>query len=414
MSEPARRASEPGWTRTVTLHAGSDSPPSSARSIRALILLAVLINSAYAGSKVALPLFAIQLGASTFTVGIMMASYTFIAALLALRMGRMLDRIGPRRPMIIGAGGVIAGLCSAFAFGNLAALFVCAVLVGSFGGLFFMAHTQAIGKASTRHNRTAVLSMSAMGYSASSFLGPMAAGALIDGVGHGQALLLLGVAPVAAMLGLQFRLLPLSDHAQRSTDASGHSRVLDFFRNPATRGVYVTGIISNSAWECMNLMAPIYGHSIGLSATTIGVVLGAFSVGTFAVRIMMPFLAHRLPPWRLLGFAFLVAACGFALIPFTATAPLLIALTFTIGMGLGISQPLVTSLLFETAPERRIGEALGLRTMLVKVGEAVFPLALGGLGTLLGVAPIYWGVAAIMGAGVFTTQRRHKARNPPR
>lgn len=394
----------------MTLHAGSDSPPSSARSIRALILLAILINSAYAGSKVALPLFAIQMGASTFTVGVMMASYTVIAVFLALRMGRMLDRIGPRRPMIIGAAGVIAGLCCAFAFGNLPALFVCAVLMGSFGGLFFVAHTQAIGKAATPHNRTAVLSMSAMGYSISSFMGPMVTGALIDGVGHGQALLLLGLLPVAALVGLQFRLFPLSDHAQRSANASGHGKVLDFFRSPATRGVYITGIISNSAWECMNLMAPIYGHSIGLSATTIGVVLGAFSAGTFVVRLTMPLVAHRLPPWRLLGFAFLIAGCGFALIPFTATAPMLVALTFSIGMGLGVSQPLVTSLLFETAPAHRIGEALGFRTMLVKAGEAVFPLALGGLGTLLGVAPIYWGVAAVMGTGVWITQGRHKAR----
>ena len=397
----------------MTLHAGSDAAPSSTRSIPALIFLAILINSAYAGSKVALPLFAIQLGASTFTVGIMMASYTLIATFLALRMGRMLDRIGPRRPMILGACGVMAGLCCAFAFGNLPGLFACAILIGTFGGLFFMAHTQAIGKASAAHNRTSVLSMSAMGYSASSFLGPMVAGASIDGFGHGYALLLLGVAPVAAVVGLQFRLLPLSDHARRGGDASDRGKVLDFFRNRATRGVYVTGIISNSAWECMNLMAPIYGHSIGLSATTIGMVLGAFSAGTFAVRIMMPFLAHRLAPWRLLGIAFLIAAFGFALIPLTSSAAPLIALTFSIGMGLGVSQPLVTSLLFETAPDHRIGEALGLRTTLVKAGEAVFPLALGGLGTLLGVAPIYWGVAAVMGAGVYIPQERHQARESP-
>ena len=33
-----------------------------------------------------------------------------------------------------------------------------------------------------------------------------------------------------------------------------------------------------------------------------------------------------------------------------------------------------------------------------------------GMGALLGVTPIYWGVAAVMGSGVWITHGRHKAR----
>ena len=38
---------------------------------------------------------------------------------------------------------------------------------------------------------------------------------------------------------------------------------------------------------------PIYGHSIGLSATMIGVVLGAHAAAQFVVRTLLPLLVRR-------------------------------------------------------------------------------------------------------------------------
>ena len=389
----------------MSIRTGQKETAIPGRPLWALILLAILINAAHAGSKVALPLFAIQLGASTFTVGVLMAAFALVPALFALRIGRILDRVGPRRPMIISAIGVAAGLCAAFVMPGLPTLFASSVMIGTFGGLFFMAHTQAIGKLSSPENRTAVLSMSAVGYSASSFIGPMVAGAAIDGVGHAVALLLLASGPAAALVALQFRLLPLAITAHPGGSSPARGKVIDFFRDRVMRQVYVTGILSTTAWECLNLMVPIYGHSIGLSATSIGIILGSFAVGTFAIRMALPVLARRLSAWRLLGVAFSLCGTGYALVPFTTSAVVLVALAFGIGLGLGISQPMVTSIMFETAPPNRIGEALGLRTALVNVGQTTFPLALGGLGTLLGIAPVFWGVAAIMAVGVYTTQR---------
>lgn len=67
---------------------------------------------------------------------------------------------------------------------------------------------------------------------------------------------------------------------------------------------------------------------------------------------------------------------------------------------------MVTSLLFDCAPPNRVGEALGLRTALVNAGQSIFPLALGGLGSLLGIAPIFWGVASIMAIGIVSIRKR--------
>ena len=45
-------------------------------------------------------LFALQLGGSEFTVGILMALFALLPMLLSVGVGRLIDRVGPRRPLI--------------------------------------------------------------------------------------------------------------------------------------------------------------------------------------------------------------------------------------------------------------------------------------------------------------------------
>jgi MFS family permease len=389
---------------TKTKGAHNDGAASN-RVLWSLIGLGSLCNLAAIGSKAALPLAAIHLGASPFAVGIIMAAFALIPAVIALRLGRILDRMGPRRPMMGGALGMIAGLGIAFGFGSLPALFICSMIVGTSGSFFFMSHTQAVGKLSSPENRTAMLSMSSMGYSLSSFLGPVVAGAAIDGFSHASAFLALAIAPLIGLAVLYFRLLPISDTTPRSMVSATRGRAMDFFRTPALRRLYAAGVITQTAWDGMTLIVPIHGHSAGLSATAIGIALGTFSFGTLAVRSVLPALSRRLRPWRLLGVAFSVAAVGFAVLPFTGAVYTLMVTTFLIGLGLGVSLPIVTSQLFDAAPEGRVGEALGVRTSLANVSQSTFPLALGGLGSLFGVMPIALFMAAMMASGSWMARR---------
>ena len=57
-----------------------------------------------------MPLFALQLGASTFTVGAVMACYALLSSFLSIHAGRLVDRIGPRCPIVLGMAGQACGL----------------------------------------------------------------------------------------------------------------------------------------------------------------------------------------------------------------------------------------------------------------------------------------------------------------
>jgi MFS family permease len=86
---------------------------------------------------------------------------------------------------------------------------------------------------------------------------------------------------------------------------------------------------------------------------------------------------------------------------------LLLALAFVLGLGLGMAQPMVMSLLYSTAPAGRVGEAVGMRTNLVNLSQTAMPVGFGALGSALGVAPMFWAMALALGAGAAFEHNRH-------
>ena len=81
--------------------------PVTARSESLPIFLIALCNvTCLRASRVVVSLFALQLGATQFVIGLLIAMYSLFPALLALYAGRLSDRRGTRLPMLIGAIGL--------------------------------------------------------------------------------------------------------------------------------------------------------------------------------------------------------------------------------------------------------------------------------------------------------------------
>ena len=70
-------------------------------TIYIIILLTFLTHVGFAGSRMAVSLFAVDRGATPFVVGTIVALYAVFPAVLALPAGRMIDRVGFRIPMLI-------------------------------------------------------------------------------------------------------------------------------------------------------------------------------------------------------------------------------------------------------------------------------------------------------------------------
>jgi MFS family permease len=158
------------------------------------------------------------------------------------------------------------------------------------------------------------------------------------------------------------------------------------------------------SWELFTFMLPIHGTHVGLSASTIGIIMGAFSAATFFIRIILPGIAKRFDHWQIFKAVIVLSAAMFVAIPLATTVVPLVVLAFVLGCGLGAAQPLAMTLLHEAAPPGRAGEAVGIRSAVVMGAQTTLPLAFGAFGTAAGMTPVFWVVALLLWGGIAVTR----------
>jgi predicted MFS family arabinose efflux permease len=380
-------------------------PHRAAADLHRVVALTILVHIAFAGSRVAVSLYALSLGATALAVGTALSLYAALPMLFSVHAGRWIDRIGPRGPMLLAAAVTAAGSVVPLADPSVGPLFLTAAFVGSGFMLFHIAATQVVGRIASSGDASRAFSLFALGFSVSGFTGPVIAGYAIDHAGFRSAFLLLATFPAITLL-----LLALGRRApatERGRDGPvPERRVGDLLADPRMRGVFVVSAILSSGWDLFTFVVPVYAARIGLSASTVGSLVGAFAAATFVVRVILPRIASRVSEWRILTAVLALAAAVYLLFPLVHAVPLLFALSFALGFGLGASQPMVLSLLYAIAPPGRAAEAVGIRTTLINASQTFMPLLFGVLGAALGVLPVFWATAALMAAGGWFARRR--------
>jgi predicted MFS family arabinose efflux permease len=367
-------------------------------------VITVLLHLAFAGARVTFSLFALSLGASAATVGVLMSLLAVIPMLFAVSWGRYIDRVGVRTPMYVGCAAVFTALLEVFALPRMETLFLASVTAGSGFMFFHIAVNQAAGLIGTPQERARNFSVLAVAFSVSSFVGPMTAGFLIDAVGHRFTFLVFAGVVVAAFAIMSARPINVPRHAS-ALKGTGQKRLADLLRIASLRRVFVVSALLSMAWDLFSFVLPIHGSRLGLSASTIGLILGCFGSAVFVVRLALPAIAHRVSEWKMLIGAMFVTGTGLALLPLVSDVALLMTLAFVLGAGLGGAQPMIMALLYNKAPAGRGGEAVGVRTLLLNVSQAGIPLMFGALGAAVGMAPVFWSMAAALLAGAWYSRR---------
>ncbi|MBC7681188.1 MAG: MFS transporter, partial [Ferruginibacter sp.] len=249
-----------------------------------------------------------------------------------------------------------------------------------------------------------VFSWLALGPALSNFIGPFAAGLMIDHAGSvpadqwgfQAAFALMAVLPLATWALVQgVQELP----AIHAVQGAAKPRVLELLHDPMLRRLLLVNWFLSSCWDVHTFVVPILGHERGLSASTIGSILGGFAMAAAVVRMAMPMVAARLREWAVIVGAMWMTAALFALYPFLSSAAAMGVCSVFLGLALGSVQPMIMSTLHQITPAHRHGEALGLRLMSINASSVVMPLLFGAASTLVGVAGLFWVVGMLVGGG---------------
>lgn len=378
-----------------------------------LIAAQISLHACMTGFRMAAPLMALREGYSPAAVGMLLALFALAPVLMALPAGRYADRRGLKKPVALAVGTASAGAALAVAFPVFGVLCFTAFTCGAATGLAMIALQRHVGRLA--HGPTElkqVFSWMAVGPSISNFLGPFAAGVMIDSFGFRAAFLLLALLPSMAWFWVR-RAVENEPVAPALRQSSGSS--WNLLRDRAFRRLMMINWMLSSCWDVHTFLVPVLGHERGLSATVIGSILGAFALAATAIRLLMPWLAARLRESVVIGTAMCATAMLFAVYPLVHAAWAMGALSVLLGLALGSVQPMIMSALHQMTPPHRHGEALGLRAMAINGSSVVMPLLFGSVGAVIGVSAVFWLVGATVGAGspLAWTMRTPQADVPP-
>jgi predicted MFS family arabinose efflux permease len=371
------------------------------------VALNALGHLAFVGARMTTVLFALELGASEAAVGVLMSLFALLPMLLSVSAGRLIDRVGPRRPLAVSLAVLAVSAALPFAVPGLATLYVSTTLLGVSFMYVHIAMNSVFGAHGSPEERAVNFSWLALGFAISNSIGPLVAGYAIDGFGHAPAFVILSLFPAIglALLSLRKRPLPRPDQGPLAR----RTGVLDLLRIPGLRHTFWVSLLLATGWDLFTFLTPLYGARLGLSAAAIGVILSTFAVATLTVRIAMPVLIKKLRQWVIIFAALAISGACYVLFPFAQSVPPLMALSFVLGLGLGSAQPVIMSLLYAASPPGRQGEAVGVRTSLLNGSHTLIPLASGAASSAVGMAPVFWVLAACLLGGAWFARRQVKS-----
>lgn len=375
------------------------------KQLARLIAGQIFLHACMAGTRMAAPLLALKQGQSAMAVGFLLALFALTSVFISLPAGRWADRRGLKRPVAWSIGISSAGAALAALWPVFPVLCLTALATGGATGVTVIALQRHVGKlAGDGQQLKEAFSWLSIGPAISNFIGPVAAGLLIDHAGP-QPADVWGFRAAFALMAL-FPLVTWwwfrhTVEMPRTPPPAGEGRrrATDLLRQPMMRRLLAVNWILASCWDVHTFVVPVLGHERGLSASQVGTILGGFAIAAACIRVALPWIARSLHEYQVVTGSMVATSLIFGIYPWMPGALSMGVCSILLGLVLGMVQPMIMSTLHQITPSHRQGEALGLRLMAINASSVLMPMLFGAAGAIAGVAPVFWVVGATVGLG---------------
>jgi MFS family permease len=363
------------------------------------------LHACMAATRVAASLSVLAQGYPEWVVGVLLSLYAVAPIVLSLWAGRLADRFGFHRPVTWAVAMALTGAALPVATQHLAALAVSGVLTGGAVSVAAVAIQREAGlMARDAGDLKRVFSWVSLGPALSNMLAPVITGLLIDHFGFRSAFAfgaLLPLLAVAAAWRVPRTPLPADADGARLPQ----SGAFELLRLPVLRNLLLVNVAMAACWDAHSFTVPVVGHARELSASAIGLVLGAFALAATVVRLAISAWADRLDEGRALRAAMMLATAVLLVYAWLPGAAGMMIGSALLGVALGSVQPMVLSALHQAAPPDRQGQALALRMVFTNLATIAMPAGFGLLAVLAGNAAPMWLMAVLLVAARWPANR---------
>ncbi|MED4750833.1 MFS transporter [Brevibacillus choshinensis] len=349
-------------------------------------------------------LYAADMGAETFRIGILAATFAFFPLLFAIHAGKIADYFGDRMPLFLSNIGCAVGLTLPFLFPTLWSLFVSQAIVGVSHVFINVCMQNVLGKAATKENRDHYFSVFSTVVALASFIGPVLGGYLAEQVSYASVFM---VSVAISVIPIGFSLLipaMVGQKKEKATEDAGNSFTL--LKIPLLRKALATSALVLYSRDIYVAYFPLYASHLGISDSSIGWIIAIQGLAMVPVRLFLAKLAEVAGRDRVLLFSILTAGISFLLIPFVSNVVLLLILSAIMGVGLGCGQPLSLTTTYNASPKTRTGEVLGLRLASNRLSQLIAPLFFGVIGSWGGLVAVFYISGAFLLGGAFLTKEK--------
>ncbi|MCY4743804.1 MFS transporter [Pelomonas sp. UHG3] len=359
-----------------------------------LIATMICVHACMATTRVTASLWVLKQGYGEASVGMLLSLFAVAPIVLSLWAGRLADRHGLHRPVGVGVLLAFVGAVLALAIPQLWAIATGCLLCGGAVAMAGVAMQREAGlMAQEPGELKKIFSWMALGPALSNALSPVIAGLLIDHVGMSAGFAFAALLPLLAWA--LARKVPRNP-PKVYTKSFRERAAWDLFRLPAYRRLLIVNLALSAGWDAHSFVVPVVGHARGLSAASIGLVLGSFAVAATLVRLAIVRFADDIDEAKALR-----AAMALAMLTFMAYAWLpgtlgLVAGSALLGVALGSVQPMVLAMLHRATPHERHGQALGLRMLTLNGATVGMPVGFGMLAATTALAAPMWLMAGIL------------------
>ncbi len=350
---------------------------------------------------VTVPVHAVNLGATPLVLGVIFSTPYLLPLVFAIPLGSVVSRFGGRASMVSGALLMLLGLASMLTLPGYPGLIVGQLCFGLAQLQMVLSAQTIISALGTGPVLERYFGWYTTWLSGGQILGPLLAGSLIHASGTTTtsfiAMLVVGACSLAAaiLLGGQAKQGQRIDWRSTGFRAQGSL----FLTNP---GVKISIAVTSAATFAMIIHGnylPVLLNDLGITATTIGVLVSLRAVAAMIVR---PFIAGTIVLVGGRGSAMLASiallAAGLMFLGTTDNLILIAVFSILVGFGSGVCQPLSIVILSESVDSARRSGALGMRLMANRGVNFVAPLLFGAILELggFGVSFILTGAVLVL------------------
>lgn len=392
------------------------------RTVMFVLAHAVVIQVITFAMRPTLSYAVLDAGGSQALLGLVVAAFAVPALLLALPAGHVIDRIGERTALVIGALSLIVAAFIAMSDGGSVAVLLVATMFLGVGHLLSVIGEQAmVANTTSRGQYDSKFGYFTFASALGQTVGPLLLalpGGTVDTPPIRLIFMVAGALSVV-LLGISL-CIRSSARILSATREKMLPAAVGLLRTPGLVRALLAGSMVLASVDLFLAYLPALGHERGIAAVVVSAMLVVRSMFSMFSRLFLGPMVKLLGRRRLMVWTIAVSAAALMAFALPLPVSVLLALSALYGFAIGTCQPITMSWIAELATPGTRGLAMSLRLASNRLGQTVLPSVLGALAAAAGAAGVIAATGAMLvgaawsGAAVGAAEPEEEKREPVR